>query len=81
MVSGVSYPIVYIEDPIIGGFTAYTSAVKGAIADGDTKEDALKNLREVISILAQERQEMAKKKRIIGLPNGVSTGNLDMKFS
>lgn len=74
----VHFPVVYIQDPVDMGYTAYITGVDGAIADGDTKEEAHANLYEVISILTEERQLLNEAKIAAGPSNGISAGHLDM---
>jgi len=41
---------VVLEPSEEGGFTAYAPSLPGCISEGDTKEEALKNIREAIEL-------------------------------
>ena len=41
---------VVLEPSDEGGFTAYVPSLPGCISEGDTLEDALKNIREAIAL-------------------------------
>ena len=41
---------VVLEPSDEGGYTALVPALPGCISEGDTKEDALKNIREAIEL-------------------------------
>ncbi len=41
---------VILESSDEGGFTAYVPVLPGCISEGETKEDALKNIREAIEL-------------------------------
>ncbi len=45
---------VVFEKQKEGGYTAYVPALKGCISEGKTKKDALKNIKEAISIYLEE---------------------------
>ena len=40
-----------------GGYTAYVPALKGCISEGETKKDALKNIKEAIGIYLKETKQ------------------------
>jgi predicted RNase H-like HicB family nuclease len=42
--------IVVLEPSEEGGFTAYVPGLPGCISEGDTKEEALKNIKEAIEL-------------------------------
>jgi predicted RNase H-like HicB family nuclease len=41
---------VYLESSEEGGYTAIVPSLPGCISEGDTKEEALKNIREAIEL-------------------------------
>jgi len=41
---------VVLEPSEEGGFTAYVPCLPGCISEGDTKEEALKNIKEAIEL-------------------------------
>ncbi len=41
---------VYLEPSEDGGYTAFVPSLPGRISEGDTKEEALKNIREAIEL-------------------------------
>ena len=41
---------IILEPSDEGGFTAVVPALPGCVSEGDTKEDALKNIREAIDL-------------------------------
>ena len=41
---------VVLEPQREGGFTAYVSSLPGCISQGDTKEEAIKNIKEAIAL-------------------------------
>jgi predicted RNase H-like HicB family nuclease len=42
-----------------GGYVAYTEELPGAISEGDTLDEARKNLRDAIAILLEANRELA----------------------
>jgi len=41
---------IVLESQEEGGFTAYVPALKGCISEGDTKEDAINNIKEAFAL-------------------------------
>jgi predicted RNase H-like HicB family nuclease len=41
---------VVLEKSDEGGYTAYVPSLPGCVSEGDTKEDALKNIQEAIEL-------------------------------
>lgn len=41
---------VVLEESDEGGYTAYVPSLPGCISEGETKEDALKNIQEAIEL-------------------------------
>jgi len=41
---------IVLEESDEGGYTAYVPSLPGCISEGDTKEDALKNIQEAIEL-------------------------------
>ena len=44
-----------------GGYVAYTEELPGAISEGDTLEEARKNLRDAIELLLEANRELVSK--------------------
>ena len=42
--------VVILEPQEEGGFTAFVPSLPGCISEGDTKEEALKNIKEAIEL-------------------------------
>jgi len=42
--------IVVLESAEEGGFTAYVPSLPGCVSEGDTREEALRNIREAIGL-------------------------------
>jgi predicted RNase H-like HicB family nuclease len=42
-----------------GGYVAYTEELPGAISEGDTLDEARKNLRDAIEVLLEANRELA----------------------
>jgi len=45
------YTLVLIEDQKYGGYTAYYEEIPYAVAEGETKEEATKNLSDLIDYI------------------------------
>lgn len=45
------YTLVLIEDQKIGGYTAFYQEIPYAVAEGETKEEATKNLNDLIDYI------------------------------
>jgi predicted RNase H-like HicB family nuclease len=54
-----TYTFKVVVEPDEGGFHAYCPALRrfGAITQGETAEEALKNINEVVQIIVDELQE------------------------
>jgi predicted RNase H-like HicB family nuclease len=59
----LTFSAVYEEVPESdgGGYVAYTEELPGAISEGDTLEEARKNLRDAIELLLQANRELVSK--------------------
>jgi len=57
MAHGTRLPVILIPDPIDRGFTARCLAIPGCISDGDTREEALSNIREAIALCLESQPE------------------------
>ncbi len=60
-----------------GGYTVYVPALKGCISQGETKKEALENIREAISLYLEE----TKKSKIKKLFNSVSVEKTQVKVN
>jgi len=45
---------VILEPSYEGGFTVYVPSLRGCISEGDTREEALANIREAIGLYLEE---------------------------
>lgn len=50
MAASTRLPVILTPDPIDGGFIARCPVIPGCISDGDTREEALLNIREAIEL-------------------------------
>jgi predicted RNase H-like HicB family nuclease len=48
---------VVLERAEEGGYTVYVPSLPGCISEGDTKEEALKNIREAIELYLEPKDE------------------------
>ncbi len=48
---------VVLETAEEGGYTVYVPSLSGCISEGDTKEEALKNIREAIELYLESKDE------------------------
>ena len=48
---------VYLEPSEDGGYTAIVPSLPGCISEGDTKEEALKNIREAIELYLESVED------------------------
>ena len=48
---------VVLEPAEEGGYTVYVPSLPGCISEGDTREEALKNIREAIELYLESRDE------------------------
>ncbi|MDO8724704.1 MAG: type II toxin-antitoxin system HicB family antitoxin [Candidatus Methanoperedens sp.] len=51
---------VKLEESDEGGYTAHCLELPAAISEGDTKEEALKNIKEAIQLVLEVSQEQAR---------------------
>ena len=68
---------VVFEKQKEGGFTVYVPALKGCISEGETKKEALENIREAISLYLEE----VNKSRIKELFNSVFVEKTQVKVN
>lgn len=52
-----TYTVILSPDPIEGGYTVVCPAMPGAITEGDSREEALRAMAEVISIWLEVADE------------------------
>ena len=50
---------VVLESSADGGFTVYAPSLPGCISEGDTKEEALKNIKEAIALYVEVVEDEA----------------------
>ena len=48
---------VILEESDEGGYTAYVPSLPGCISEGDTKEEALKNIHEAIELYLESVED------------------------
>ena len=48
---------IVLEPSEEGGYTVYVPALPGCISEGDSKEDALKNIREAIELYLESVED------------------------
>ena len=53
---------IVLEKQIEGGYTAYVPALPGCISEGETKQNAIKNINEAISLYLEETKKVQLKK-------------------
>lgn len=68
---------VVFEKQKEGGYTVYVPALKGCISEGETKKEALENIREAISLYLEE----VNKSRIKELFNSVFVEKTQVKVN
>ena len=66
---------VVFEEQEEGGYTVYVPALPGCISQGETREEAEKNIREAISLYLEE----TKKEVALKLSKAVSVGKTRVK--
>jgi len=66
---------VVFEKQLEGGYTVYAPALPGCISEGETKAEALKNIREAVSLYLEETGKSKLKK----LLNNVSIVKTEVK--
>jgi len=49
--------VVVLEPAEEGGFTAYVPSLPGCISEGDTRDEALKNIKEAIELYLEPSEE------------------------
>jgi len=68
---------VVFEKQKEGGYAVYVPALKGCISEGETKRDALKNIKEAISLYLEE----AEKDKVKEFFNSVSVEKTEVKVN
>ena len=48
---------IVLEKQKEGGYTAYVPSLPGCISEGDSKDDAIKNIKEAISLYLEETRK------------------------
>ncbi len=54
---------VILEPAEEGGYTVYVPSLPGCISEGDTKEEALRNIKEAIELYLEPKEEKLVKKK------------------
>lgn len=59
---------IVLEEQEEGGFTVYVPSLSGCISQGETVEEALKNIREAIELyLDTEMEEIKGKRKVMNI--------------
>ncbi|MEE8401926.1 MAG: type II toxin-antitoxin system HicB family antitoxin [Candidatus Hydrothermarchaeaceae archaeon] len=58
---------VVLEPAEEGGYTVYVPSLPGCISEGDTKKEALDNIREAIELYLEPKEERAPLKKGVEL--------------
>jgi predicted RNase H-like HicB family nuclease len=58
---------VVLEPAEEGGYTVYVPSLPGCISEGDTKEEALKNIKEAIELYLEPKEEVLSLKKGVEL--------------
>lgn len=58
---------VVLEPSEEGGYTVYVPSLRGCISEGDTKEEALENIREAIELYLEPKEEVPSLKKGVEL--------------
>lgn len=66
---------IVLEKQLEGGYTAYVPALPGCISEGETKTEAMKNIKEAISLYLEE----TKKSKLNNLLKSVSVVRAEVK--
>ena len=48
---------IILEESVEGGFTAYVPSLPGCISEGNTQEEALKNIHEAIELYLEPTED------------------------
>ena len=65
-------PVIIEEDPIVGGFVVSCPSIHGCYTQGDTIDEALKNIKEVIALCLRNLDSDEKKEAL--MPRDVTLG-------
>ncbi len=63
---GMKFKVV-LEPSEEGGYTAYVPSLRGCISEGDTKEEALANIKEAIELYLEPKEEVPSLKKGVEL--------------
>ena len=58
---------IILEPSEEGGYTAIVPSLPGCISEGDTKDEALKNIREAIELYLEVNKDVPKTLRFVGI--------------
>ncbi len=58
---------VVLEPSEEGGYTVYVLSLRGCISEGDTREEALANIREAIELYLEPKEEVPSLKKGVEL--------------
>lgn len=68
-VRGRKFTVVLEKDEVDGGYSVQCVELRGAISQGETKEDALKNIREAIELYLESwpdvLEHLERKKEVV----------------
>ena len=69
-------PVIIEEDPIVGGFVISCPNIQGCYTQGDTIDEALKNIKEVIGLCLRNLDPEEKKEAL--MPRDVTLGMVNV---
>jgi len=58
---------IYLEEQEEGGYTVFVPALSGCISQGDSIEEAIKNIKEAIELYMEEEPEDFNKGKIVNI--------------
>ena len=59
----MEYPIVLEHDHEAGGYVMYCPTLKGCVSQGDTKEEALDNIKDAIKTYLESIEDLKRLKK------------------
>ena len=69
---------VVLEEQEEGGFMAYVPSLKGCISEGDSKEDAIKNIKEAIELYLESGTDELSNEDVLLKPEGFMIDHIEV---